>query len=520
MKPAKREWLLNVAFILYWVFNFSQQAFLLGAEVSLQQRTQVYTFHNLGMVFGAFLLPLLLPIGMVQGKTNQRLENQRFIIRRPRYALRLAVAGAFFLPNIIVRLLGPQAWLASSFNTAFMAIGNGAVAALLLGCFINLSGEKKALWYSLAYSLGYTLYNFVVGGPPHYRELLLPLMFPAAGVFLTCAGVLILVFLAGIEPPFHGADAQDEADSEAGGGGSLTPIPDAQINTEGFNFQCILPVFAALFIFWTNSLTDSLFFPTLNIHFPPGFHPTVIVLILALPVLGFLASSWHRQFLIVFVPVSSFLFLFIPSLLFFSHSAPLFLVLYTLNLIMIQMMTQFFPIVIVDLYWQKKTGGRGHKAANWAWLLAVAIYMIRAVSFSMAGPFKQLSLDNAYAVILLSLAAVAYFLLSRKCIGGMKPAASLMPVENAAKSAAAPGVGSVATPVKSLEDSFKEHGLSEREAEVALLMAQEGLSTKEMGERLFISPLTVRDHTTSIYRKFGVKGKSEFMAKIFKTNLP
>jgi len=487
MKPVKREWLLNVALILYWLFNFSQQAFILGTAVSLQKRTQIYTFHNLGMVLGAFLLPLLLPLGYLRGKKflSEHLQGK---------VIRLAIVGAFFLPNIIVRLLGPQAWLANSFNSAFMAIGNGAAATLLLGCFINLSGNKRALWYALAYSMSYTLYNLVVGPG---RELLLPLMFASAGFFLTCAGVLILLFLAGIKP-----NPQDEANSsdhsKKWSDGPPTPVPDARINAKGFNFQCILPALAALVIFWTNSLTDWLFFPTLNTHFPPGFHPTVVVLILALPVLGFLASQWQRQFRIVFVSVSSFLFLFIPSLLFFSRSAPLFFVLYTLNLIMIQMMTQSFPIVIVDLYWQKKPGGRGY----WAWLLAVAIYMIRATSFSMAGPFRQLSLDNAYAVILLSLAAVAYYLLSQKSISSM----------SAVKSAAE----SVAIPVKSMEDSFREHGLSEREAEVALLMAREGLSAKEMGERLFISPLTVRDHTTSIYRKFGVKGRAEFMAVFLK----
>jgi len=489
MKPVKREWLLNVAFIFYWCFNLSQQAFMLGTEVSLQKRMQIYNFHNLGMVLGAFFLPLLLPLGDLRDNHKSRLPGK---------VVRLVLVGAIFLPNIIVRLLGPQAWLASFFNSAFMALGNGLAATLLLGCFLNLSGNKRALWYALAYSMGYFLYNLAVS--PSMRELLLPLMFPAAGFFLTCAGVMILVFLAGTEP-----NPQDEEDlSKKWSDDPSTPVPDARINAKSFNFRCILPVIAAAVIFWTNSLTNRLFFPSLNIHFPPGFHPTVIVMILALPVLGFLASRWQRQFRIVFVSVSSFFLLLIPSMLFFSHSAPLFLVLYTLNLIIVQMMTQIFPIVIVDLYWQKNPNGRDY----WVWWLAIAIFMIRSLSFSMTGPFRQLSLDNAHAVILLSVAAVAYYLLSQKSIISMKPAASFMPVENAAVSAA--------IPVKPLEESFKEYGLSEREAEVALLMAQEGLSTKEMGERLFISPLTVRDHTTSIYRKFGVKGRAEFMAKILK----
>jgi len=474
MKPVKREWLLIAAFALFWLFIISQNAFMLGIKISLEKRTQVHILHFAGMLLGGFLLPLLLPLGCLR-------DGRRFC-RPSRYNLRLAIVGAFFLPNIIVRLQGQQAWLASSFLSAFMAIGNGVVATLLFGCFINLSGKKGILWRTLIYSIGYIWHNLVLGPG---RDILLPFMFTSAGFLLTGAGVLILAFLAGIEP-------RDEA------GGPSTPVPDAQANAKRFDLRYILPVLAALVILWTNSLTNQLFIPTLNTYFPPGFHPTIVVVILALPALGFLACRWQRQFRIVFVPVSSFLLLFIPSLLLFNRSAPLFLVLYTLNLIMVQTMVQLFPFVIVDLYWQKRPGGRG----PWAYLLAASIHMIHTNSFVLAGPFRALSLDNAYAVILLSLAAAAYYFLSLKSVVGTK----------AAVSAAAPA----ALPARSMEDIFKEHGLSEREAEVALLMAREGLGAKEMGERLFISPLTVRDHTTSIYRKFGVKGRAGFMAKILK----
>jgi len=482
MKTVKREWALIAAFAFFWLFLISQNTYMLGIKVSIEKRTQIHTLYSAGMLLGAFLLPLLLPLGALRKRIEPKVREPK-VQRLPRYSLRLVIAGAFFLPNIIVRLQGQQAWFASSFLSAFMAICNGVAATLLFGCFINLSGKKGGLWRTLIYSMGYIVHNFVLGTPAG-RELLLPFMFPFAGFFLTCAGVLILVFLAGIEP-------------------SLTEEKSDEVKTKKFDAGFIFPVLAALVILWTNSLTDQLFTPTLNTYFPPGFHPTIVVLILSLPVLGFLSCKWQRQFWIVFVPVSSFLLLFIPSLLFFNRSAPLFFVLYTLNLIMVQIMIQLFPFVITDLYWQKHPNG-----GYWAYLLAASIHIIHTNSFVLVGPFRQLSLDNAYAVILLSLAAVAYFLLSRKTIVGIKPAASLNTLGNAAEAAA--------IPAKSLEESFKERGLSEREAEVALLMAQEGLSTKEMGERLFISPLTVRDHTTSIYRKFGVKGKAEFMAKILK----
>jgi DNA-binding CsgD family transcriptional regulator len=49
--------------------------------------------------------------------------------------------------------------------------------------------------------------------------------------------------------------------------------------------------------------------------------------------------------------------------------------------------------------------------------------------------------------------------------------------------------------------------------EVALLLAQEGLSNEEMGNRLFISERTIKFHITNIFQKFGVKGRAEFMVK-------
>jgi DNA-binding CsgD family transcriptional regulator len=50
--------------------------------------------------------------------------------------------------------------------------------------------------------------------------------------------------------------------------------------------------------------------------------------------------------------------------------------------------------------------------------------------------------------------------------------------------------------------------------EVALMLIQEGLGNEEMGERLSISERTIKSHVYSIYQKFGVKKRAEFMAKI------
>lgn len=50
--------------------------------------------------------------------------------------------------------------------------------------------------------------------------------------------------------------------------------------------------------------------------------------------------------------------------------------------------------------------------------------------------------------------------------------------------------------------------LSDRERDVLALMA-DGATNKEIAERLFLSPHTVKDHTSALYRKLGVRNRAE-----------
>lgn len=51
-------------------------------------------------------------------------------------------------------------------------------------------------------------------------------------------------------------------------------------------------------------------------------------------------------------------------------------------------------------------------------------------------------------------------------------------------------------------------GLSEREIEVLLLVAR-GATNKEIAGELFLSPHTVKEHTSAIYRKLDVRNRAE-----------
>jgi two-component system response regulator DesR len=50
--------------------------------------------------------------------------------------------------------------------------------------------------------------------------------------------------------------------------------------------------------------------------------------------------------------------------------------------------------------------------------------------------------------------------------------------------------------------------LSDRERAVLALMAS-GATNREIAERLFLSPHTVKEHTSALYRKLGARNRTE-----------
>lgn len=68
-------------------------------------------------------------------------------------------------------------------------------------------------------------------------------------------------------------------------------------------------------------------------------------------------------------------------------------------------------------------------------------------------------------------------------------------------------------PLSCLLKRSKKHGLTGREIEVVSLLS-EGLTNKEIGNRLFISEYTVENHLRSIYRKMGVKNRTSLVHRL------
>ncbi|MCX7708624.1 MAG: LuxR C-terminal-related transcriptional regulator [Clostridia bacterium] len=72
-------------------------------------------------------------------------------------------------------------------------------------------------------------------------------------------------------------------------------------------------------------------------------------------------------------------------------------------------------------------------------------------------------------------------------------------------------VDDTADPVQpDFSELSKSFGLTDREYQIALLVI-EGCNNKEIGEKLFISPHTVRNHVYNMYKKIGVKNRIELI---------
>ena len=61
-----------------------------------------------------------------------------------------------------------------------------------------------------------------------------------------------------------------------------------------------------------------------------------------------------------------------------------------------------------------------------------------------------------------------------------------------------------------LKDVLIQRGLSSREAEVAELVTQ-GLSNREVANKLFVTEKTVKFHLTNIYKKMSVKSRAQLI---------
>jgi DNA-binding CsgD family transcriptional regulator/MFS family permease len=464
---VKRKWALGLAFLLCMVFNYAMHLYT-DINTSTEKSLQVHLFNAAGCLSGALFLPFILPLGVLRGG------------RRPaKYCQRLVLICILFLPNIVIRFLFLFAWLANAVNSGVNSFSNGVIMALVFGLFFSLAEKKRSLWVALSSALSFFVFYLVVEIMRRYQpSFLLSVLFYGSGIIIAIAGIFLLLYLASLPKESSPVPAETTRPQKW--------LPEGNALRWAFLF----PLLAALVIFWTNSFTERLFFPTMQLT--TGLNLFTAIIIVALPLIGFFADLDWARFLKVFIPFSFGVFLFSPSLLLFTRSETVFYALYVLSAVSILLIAVLFPFVILDLYWKNGRGGL-------AWLLAVSLHLIRVYAITQFGLFRSIQVNNAYAVALLSLAVIVFYALARKSVN------MLLANANAAPSSTPP------YKAQSAEESFAAHELSKRETEIAAMILQ-GMTYLEISKRLSIEEDTVKKHSGNIFDKYKVKRRPEFMA--------
>lgn len=80
------------------------------------------------------------------------------------------------------------------------------------------------------------------------------------------------------------------------------------------------------------------------------------------------------------------------------------------------------------------------------------------------------------------------------------------------------GVRGAARPPGPLPSPVRLEGLTEREREIMALVAA-GLSNDEIGERLYVSPLTAKTHINRAMMKLGARDRAQLVVLAFQSGL-
>jgi DNA-binding CsgD family transcriptional regulator len=249
-----------------------------------------------------------------------------------------------------------------------------------------------------------------------------------------------------------------------------------------------------------NAVMETGLFPFMGGIEAKRYTPHTMTVIAAICLCAFLAGRYSiNRFLQWFLPPAIMLFIFLPCLVLFDGYPGFILLISTLVSIFRFSLWIIFTVAIVECY---APYGKGF----WFFGLTSLVHYTGALSFLGPAINRAVPSGIEFTVLLMCISAVLFVFLSLRIIFP-----KTLPVTAAEAQPSAAKMPSI-TSFKNFEDTFREHKLSRREIEVAALLIQEGLGANEIGNRLFISERTVNDHIASIYRKFAVRKRGEFMA--------
>ena len=139
-----------------------------------------------------------------------------------------------------------------------------------------------------------------------------------------------------------------------------------------------------------------------------------------------------------------------------------------------------------------------YRSRFWFYFFAVAIYLSYNVSFIVSSLLPSVPAPPEFAVLMSVILVVLFALLSFRI---------LLPKATAQEAVTRHAIQSLDIGAK-----FRERKLTKREAEIARLIVENGLGNKEISAKLHLSTGTVEQYVSSIFRKFNVKSRTEFVS--------
>jgi DNA-binding CsgD family transcriptional regulator len=481
-------WLALFAGILVIYLSFVLFDFFPPSAVGAQ--VQIYLLNFAGMVLGAALCPLFLPLPLSP-------SGEIFLLAKEPW-----ISAAFIVlvitPNLVVRSLGVAFWLGSIPARIFMALSSGMMQPIALGLFYvtrlqasspsrppyaNRTGPYASLLLAAAMMTAVVVrqgamplleHSGLAAEPMRAMTLLFNILKWTALCLGLSAVVCVLALGKGRSVASNGRKGEN-------------PPTDWKMIAR------LLGLGATFFIL--NSLLEMRLFPLVSgaegayrPYFPAVIPATLLLAFLAGRSALFVAGKTGPFLRRLLIPMM-LLFILLPALHFLNDAYPAFaLAMNTLVSIAHFSIWSIFTTAMVELC-------RGRK---FFYVSAAAVYMIYSLAFlgPLLGPL--IPRGPGYMVLISAVGALVFTLLGfRALFPGLPLLAETGPEP----------------PAHSVSALFRDHGLTEREAEVARLIVMEGLSNQQIAERIFRSKFTVEKHVTGIYRKFGVSDRAAFVAK-------
>ena len=456
-------------------------------------------FSFIGVLLGSFLCPLFL--------SSQFFSDNKSHIKAITFVLLV------ILPNVILRSMGVGLWINSMFIMGIVHIHTGILYPICCGLFLqihmyekhnnseNRTGRFGAFLFALAMSGGVFFRHIylslvesssIISGPLEF----LSLSYNISNWIIAFIGVCILTYTVLSARFAHiWSDTQqllnDDALSSININNTNTIYIDATNidTTNTTNWSMILRLIGLAVIFKIlNSVMEMRLFPRF-IYSVQSFDLHPIVQGIAVPIIALLASRSINRFLKVFIPVAISIFVLLPCLLFFEDYPMFILFMDILVGLLNNLIWVIFTIALIEHY----AGG------FWFFGLAAAIHFTSI--FPMLSPMinRFIPADIGFTVLISGIAAVLFIFFALRIV---------FPKDKSEKI-------NIVIHDLSLEETFRKHGLTKREIEIATMIV-EGLDNEAIAKRLLRATITVKNHLTSIYKKFGVKGRAEFLAMLLK----